>query len=292
MRRNINPVSRRASGIKRHSVGVGRVILQTNVDRETYINHCYQCNSISLIMKDTLDVVHGVDVDIDVLQRIKFPESTELLGSTVVWVNIPIYNKIIVVAILNNNDELDSSLQELEFVMQRVGVEGIVKIQGYANKSTLDIVVHSNNQYGGKLTINVSNTSDSGQLELIVSGDLITYTNNQQHYIKDNYSTIVYDGKPTSKKTVQTITNKEAELRIQESTSGHKITEESYEVGDASDNAVLANQMKTFMESLIDVIASQTVATSLGPQPLMNAVGITQMKESIDTWISKYFKIQ
>lgn len=281
----------RKRGFERNYCGISRVIIPPKLDRAIYIKHCYQTTSLSIIARENMDVVHDVDIDPSLLQTINFPDNEDLLGSSVVWVNIPIFNRPIIVAVLNNKGEM-SQLEEGEFNFLREGEDGTVLIQGLARGAQINISATSPSGTGGAMRINVGNSNGTGTLEVTVSGELLINSITSKQIATESHEFEVNSGEDGELSTFIKITDSEIESRVKEGTSGHKFTEAEYEVGDASESAVLANALKTFMDSLIDVIASQTTVTSLGPQPLVNAAGISAMKAQASTWISTYLKIQ
>ena len=275
----------------RQFCGVGRVIIPPKQDRTLYIEHCYQTSTISIVGRENLDIVHDVDIDPDILQRIVFPNDSTLLGSTIVWINIPVFNRPIVISLLNNKDEM-THLEEDYFSFIRDGADGTVSITGKAKGSQIDISAHSTTGKGGSIRINVGNYNNTGKLEVVVKGNLLTKGITSQTLLRDSYSLEINNGKKGTKSTFHKLDSKTIESRVQGGTSGYKVEEKVFEIGDASEKAVLANALDTFMSNLIDVIASQTVVTSLGTQPLVNAAGITAMKAQTKKWISTYLKIQ
>jgi len=281
----------RKKGIEREYCGISTVIIPPNSDRAKHLKHCYQTATISMLGKENMDVVHDVDIDPSLLQRLKFPEDDESLGSYVVWVNIPILNRPIVVAILDGKDEM-SQIEEGEFKFMQDGEDGTVTIQGLARGAQINISANSSNGKGGSMRINVGNTNGEGTLDISVSGALLIDSITSRQVATVSHEIVVNSGKEGVGSTFINMTSDEIDSRIKEGTSGYSFTQEGFEIGNGTEKAVLANALKTFMESLIDVIASQTTVTSLGPQPLVNAAGISAMKAQVSTWISEYLKIQ
>lgn len=275
---------------ERDTVGIARVILRTSSDRANFIKHCYQTSTISIVARENFDVVHEVDVDPEVLQRIIFPQEDEL-GSTVVWVNIPHYNRPVIVAILNNKNEM-SHFEEGEFAFRRDGEDGSVSIQGIARGAQINISAQSTTKRGGSVRINIGNSANEGKLEIALSGSLLLDAISSTSNFRDFEETNVWDGEAGSKKTFRKVTNDQVEERIKEGTSGHKFDEEVYVIGDGSMTAVIAEELEKFQHSVIDELAKSTTTTSLGTMPLLNAAQITALKQSTEAQYSRYLKIQ
>lgn len=276
--------------IERDAVGVARVILRTDSDRAEFIKHCYQTSTISIVARENFDVMHEVEVDPEVLQRINFPAEDEL-GSTVVWVNVPHYNRPIIVAIINNKNEM-SHFEEGEFAFRKDGEDGTVSIQGLARGAQININATSTTKRGGAVRINIGNLANEGKLEVTISGSLFLDAISATSNFRDFEETNVWDGEADSKKTFRKVTNDQVEERIKESTSGHKFDEEVYEIGDGGVTAVIAEELEKFQHDVIDELAKSTTTTSLGTMPLLNAAQITALKQKTSAQYSQYLKIQ
>ena len=288
-----NSIRRRgASQYERDTIGISKVIIPPGMDRALYIEHCYQCGTVSIISRVNMDIIHDVNVDTSCLGRINFPDNSEELGSTVVVVNLPIYNSPVIVGVLNASDEMPEVLEEGEFSFSKFNESGQVSISGKARGGQIDIIAQSNSDSGGRMRVNVSNKSGTAVLDVVVNGAIMVKGTSIETKARDFHNISVTDGKEGTKRTFLDIDKDTVETRIQEGTSGHKFTEEGYEIGEATEAATLGDSLKDFTDALIDVIASQTVATSMGPQPLVNAAGITQMKQQTINFLSTYLKIE
>lgn len=289
---NTNPVSRRGPVYEREPAGISRVIIPPGVDRERYIKHCYQCSTISMISRTNLDIVHDVQVDCNTLQQINFPNTTEELGSTVIWVNLPIYNTPVVVGVLYNSDQMGTQLKENEFNFTKFTPEGEVSISGKCSGSRVDVVAKSLTEKGGHLSINVSNKDSSSVLDVVVNGNFYLKSINSELSSRDSFSIEVQEGLPDSKPTYVRLDRDSIESRVKDSSSGYRVEEDKFTIGKGKEFAVLAHPLEEFLHSFIDTVATQTVATALGPQPLMNAAGISSLKSQTSTFISKYLKVE
>jgi len=287
-----NPVGRSGAAYERESVGIGRVILPPNTDRDIYIKNCYQCSTVSMISRVNLDVIHDVTVDTSVLERIVFPDTSEKLGSSVVWINLPIYNSPVIVALINNSDDMVDSLEENEFSFSRWDRDGQVSISGLARDGSIYITSQSNTNKGGRLKINVSNKNRTGILDVTVNGDFYLESKTAELKLQESFSVEVNSGIKEEKTTSLIVENDSIEGIVSESTSGFRVEESEFTIGKGNTRAVMGDEKEKFIHSLIDVIAGQTVATSLGPQPLVNAAGILKMKTETSKWLSSYLKIE
>lgn len=276
---------------KRDVVGIGRVIIPANMDREDYIKQCYQTSTVSMVARENLDFAHNVEVDKTAIQNISFPVQKEEMGSTVVWVNLPFYDRPVIIAVLNTINEM-TSIVEGGFSLRKDGEDGSVAIEGNSNTASITINALSTTNFGGKMKISVGNFDKTGELDVTCNGSFILSSISTDIISQDYHKVVVYDGEEDSTETFYKITNEEIEARINETTSGYKFDEESFEIGDASSTAVVAEGLETFINDFIDQVAQSTVTTSLGTQPLLNATQITALKQNTSDFFSEYLKLQ
>lgn len=287
-----NGIGRRGAAYEREVVGISRVIIPPNQDRDEYLQHCYQCGTISMIARTNMDVVHDVAVDMDVMEKLNFPTDEKQLGSTVIWVNIPIYNRPVVVGILHNSDQMGTHIEENEFSFSRWNEQGQVSISGKARGSQIDIIAQSNSDTGGRLSINVSNVAGSAKLDVTVNGDFFMVANNGAFKFRDSLTLEITDGAADTKPTFLTVDKDKVEMRIQQTDAGFQFDKDTFQIGNGAEAVPLGETLESFLHTLIDTIAGSTTATSLGPQPLVNAAQILALKEKTAAFLSKYFKTQ
>ena len=287
-----HPQKRVPIGNARYYCGTGRIIIPSSVDdRDDYVEKCFRTSSVTIMNRENLDIMHNVDVDSEVLERLKFPEDSDSLGSSVLWVNIPIYNKAVIVARLNNPDEIPS-ISENEFSLIREGKKGTVSIVGSGKRGEILINVTGVDQDSGKFIINVGNQDESGELKLNVRGyiDVIASGSiSTKSFVSDRRSVKDVD---EGKETYSDMTYEKIESRVQETTSGHKIEKDSYEIGDGSVTAAIAEETESMFNSILDELAKTTVTTAIGPSPLLNAAQLVALKKNTSKIFSKYLKIQ
>jgi hypothetical protein len=281
---------------ERETVGIGRIIIPAKQDREVFLTHCYQTTTVSFISRENGgDIVHDVDIDPEVLSRIEFPENSDRLGSTVVWVNIPVFNRPMIVALLNNKDSM-SLLDEGQFNFLRSYKGTTVSISGRARSGNLTINV-SSSQNGsdlrnGKMNIYVSNKDNTAQLDVKINGSLILDAIKGEQTFTESHEVVVSDFTVGSKKTNFKIENEQIESRIKEGTSGYKYDEESFELGDASKTAAFAEELESMFHGILDELAKTQVTTAIGPSPLLNVAQLQALKKDTTKFFSKYLKIQ
>jgi len=276
----------------RYYCGTGRVIIPSNVeDRDAFVESCYRTTSVSIMGRGNLDIMHNVDVDSEVMERLKFPETSDTLGSSVFWVNVPVYNKAVIVSKLNNPEEIPL-ISENEFSFIREGKKGVVSIVGTGKRGEILINVTGFERESGKLLINVGNALDQGEFKVTVSGSFdlnVSDAISTKSFVSDRR--VVKDAIENIE-TFSDMTFETIESRIKEGTSGYKIEEESFEMGDATVTATIAEETEAMFHSILDELGKTTVTTSIGPSPLLNAAQLLALKTNTTKIFSKYLKIQ
>lgn len=132
-------------------VGIAKVCLPINVNREDYIKNCYHHNTVSLLMPSGT-MASDCIVDKKTIQEIKFPDTYKKLGSRVVFVTERDFQTPIVVAVIDSLVDRDSMS------------EGSFHVSRRLNKGMIDIVGTGD----GQLYINLN--SDSPILKINVTG--------------------------------------------------------------------------------------------------------------------------
>lgn len=279
-------------GNRRNACGTGRVIIPSNTeDRDSYVEKCFRTTTLSILNRESLDIMHNVDVDPEILERITFPVDSDTLGSSVFWINVPIYNKAVIIAKLNNPDEIPS-VGEKEFIFMRDGEKGTVSIIGSGKKGELLINVTGKDSGYGKFTVSIGNPDGTGSFDLNINGTFNISTSgaiSTRSYELDRRSVKSVD---EEKETYSEITYDKVETRLKEGTSGHKIEEDSYEIGKGDSTASLAEEVEKMFHDILDELAKSQVTTALGPSPLLNIAQLQALKANTKNIFSKYLKIQ
>ena len=100
----ISNVSKKSIAGERGNGGIGYVALPIDVDRDTFVQQCLDLNTISMVTEN-FEFINNVPVDAEKMQYLRFPTDPTLIGSTVVWINIPKHNFPVIIAVLNPKDQ-------------------------------------------------------------------------------------------------------------------------------------------------------------------------------------------
>lgn len=141
------------------SAGGGYVILDKNMPRDQYVGNCYRNNVLNIIT-DKSELKINCFVEMNVWDHVKFPSSYKERGSYVIWVNIPIVNRIVIIGVLPRPDEY---------------VERSENVAGYNKRSTeMNSVAVIKNAEKGRVEINSDSLSaDSGVFVSVQNKDLV-----------------------------------------------------------------------------------------------------------------------
>lgn len=169
---NISSVSKQGIAGERGSGGIAYVALPTDVDRDTYIQQCLNLHQISIVTEN-FEFINNVPVDAEKMQYLRFPTDPKLIGSTLVWINVPKHNFPVVVAVLNPKDKL-SKISELNSynisrqnsVDQNVGAA--FKILG--NKGKILLTTQGEKQGESVFSVRVFNNAKKGLHSTYVQG--------------------------------------------------------------------------------------------------------------------------
>jgi len=152
----------------RYYTGFGYVALPKDLDRDKYINNCLRTNSITILFEnggwaDNVPVAKGL------FEHIEFPDDPEKLGSQVVYSSLNATGWLFITAVLPKNNEVVVT-NELQFVKQRSGSNGVVSIVGDALKQFVNITVSSFKKGMGSFNLSVSNPDKTAELNVRVKG--------------------------------------------------------------------------------------------------------------------------
>lgn len=92
--------------------GIGYVVLSRNSNRKEYIDSCYKNNYLTIVT-DRSEILTDCIVEKEVWRNIQFPVSYKERGSCVVWINIPIYNRNVIIGVLNKKDQHNQNAENV-----------------------------------------------------------------------------------------------------------------------------------------------------------------------------------
>ena len=135
------------------STGLGYIVVPFGIDRDQFVQSCYRRERVHIAV-DRGSIIKNCYIDSSVLQRVKFPETCQQLGSQVVFVMDKFRKTPTIIACVTRNQE------------RVISDEESFNIQRSFNKGTLSIVGKGD----GQLMINLD-SSDSSQLIIHTTGE-------------------------------------------------------------------------------------------------------------------------
>lgn len=152
-------------------IGIGFVIVPTDIDRDRYIMNCFLKETVSFYPEEGGLAYHNAKLVSGLIQDIMFPTETSSFGSTVLYYVHPIYRYPIVFGLLDRREEA-KLLEWGQFKISKSyrGAESL--ILGNGKKGSLLVKVQGNSKYNGKIAVQVIDSETRGSLDLQVQGSL------------------------------------------------------------------------------------------------------------------------
>lgn len=248
------------------SAGVAYVTIPSDVDRESFIAHCYQTNTLYIKTEDG-GYHKNIATDNWSFNFIDFPQKPGDNGSLVFYVQEPVHKELMVIGIVNSDNEI-VDLVEGQFKLRKKWLNNFVEITGSAKDGYLSMTVDS--QDNSSFIIHVNNENNNAELNIEVAGNIIINALNSISLIsKGNHSVQVFDPNDNTKYSEILVESEE----INAST-------DKFSINEGSSPITLGDQCKLIFDNLFDELGKSTVATTMGQMPLLNAQQIVAMKEN------------
>jgi len=149
------------------SSGVGYVVLSREYDRKTYIENCYRNNTITIIT-DKSELIRNCLVTKSAWQEIQFPSSFKERGSCLVWINIPILNKRVIIGVLNKKDDYNN-FKDNQSLSEKRTAQSSASVLIDGENGSVKIMSDSLGEEGG-VFINALNSDVLGMLKVYIQG--------------------------------------------------------------------------------------------------------------------------
>lgn len=151
-REGVTPVTSDLGG---QSVGLARVFIPTEVDRDHYVADCYRTGRIDLYDESQGLYLKQCFVTNEVLENLKFPRGIGELGDPVVWVAQPtVFTRPMVVGTFPTGNRMRLGTDQT-IEVHKEWDKGYVDITGDAKDGSMNIVVHGQEKSGGAFRISV-----------------------------------------------------------------------------------------------------------------------------------------
>jgi hypothetical protein len=256
----------------KYSVGIGYVMLPSDLDRDKYIADCYKNSYISIGLDDG-GFLNRVPVSPEVLNFIEFPAETNQMGTPVVYVTDDLYQQPYIVSRFMRKDELGDN-KESAFKFRRKVDDSYVEVSGSVQQRTLNLFLDTGDA-DGSINVKLFSKNKNSKLSFDVQGDVDVVSSGQ-------VSTTTH-----SKAIIETIDNKSDDsARFEQSSTENKLFNKKIIINDGQDPLVLGNELKEFLGNFIDRVSEITVVTALGTQPIINKAQVLLLKENLNKILS------
>ncbi len=261
------------------SVGIGYIYLPQDVDRDIYVQSCYNTGTVSLI-NDNSQFFHKVPIGKIAIQFIEFPKDYTELGTPVSYIYHPTKNKPIIVDVYTFDTEI-TDIQEHQYAFTKKFGENIVEISADGKNGTINLSIDAQeSEEQGQINIKVSNINKTGQLNVEVFGDAEIIATSKVK-LKSYTDTDILAVENMNLKTSQILdifAKKIAKIR----------PIDQLILGAEDQSLVLGDILQEFLDKFIDQVSNITTSTMIGTQPIINKVQVTNLKKETSDVLSKY----
>lgn len=154
----VTPVTADLGG---QSVGLARVIVPSDVDRDQYVADCYRTGRIDLYDENQGTYLKQCYATNEVLANLKFPRGVGDIGDPVVWVAQPtIFNRPMVIGTFPSGDRMRLGTDQT-IEIHKEWDKGYVDVTADAKDGSLNVVVHGQEKSGGTVRVSVLGDEDS-----------------------------------------------------------------------------------------------------------------------------------
>lgn len=269
----------------RDNAGFGYIIIPIDVDREQFIANCKKSGNVSILNESSSEIIHRVPIGKTAIKEIEWPASTSDLGSVVGWINHPIYKHPFIVDIYHKADEYQE-FDENILTLSRTQESNNASVVLDGKNGSISLYAYSDEN--GEINIDVKSGNDNAKLNISVNGDSV-FSSKKKIQLKagEEFSIELYTPGKESQKTTLTITD--SKLKVESdafeiigdnflfSGSEFKIDGNKIIHNNGSQPMVKGSTLVSLLNQLINLIATSTTATMIGPQPLINAPAIANL---------------
>lgn len=164
--------------------GIGYVAVPKNTDKEKYIKDCYRRNVVTIYGGQFNPIFYDVSVSVEAIQQIKFPTKKGAYGSPVLWLNIPKYNKPVIIAVFKSDDDF-YALEPESWRVTRTQGENFVDATFKTSDGSMNFNIQTAKGVKGKYNIRVSNGDDTCEYNLYVKGIIKLQASKEVQIISD-----------------------------------------------------------------------------------------------------------
>lgn len=284
---------------ERNPSGTANIFIPTDVDRERFIQRCFNTGTVSIILQDG-GIINNVLCDLNSFNQIQFPKDSKELGSLVAWI-IQSYSRVpIIVGVLNRSDQtLD--IKENQASLSKSTNNGKVDFIADSNSPVAIINSSSLTEQGGDIYIQSQNGSLTSKINISSSGEINIISQNTNFKISDEFNITIHNPEINSNKTtIKYIKDEgftyEDEFNNKIEIIDGKINIDSENInigGDAAQQPlILGTNLVNLLDQILTLLGSTTAPTVFGASPLATSPAFVQLKSQLEALKSKKHKIE
>ena len=274
--------------------GVGYIAIPDDVDRDLFISDCYRTETVCINGGINAGFFYNISVTKSVIKEIQFPIDSKSFGSPVVWVNIPLFNKPVVVGVLKYEEDFGQN-GENEFNISRMIANRSVSLSMRADDATIDINILGDSNNTGALNINIISDNEDSSLDVFVKGKIKLHSTSDIEIISDDkfsFKVVDEDNKELGsiyyKSGVGLFYNDEFSNKIEVKDSELLLDSKKIIHNSGNQAMIRGNDQKGILDEILDAIMSLTVLTPLGPSSVpVNIATFISIKAKLETILSK-----
>lgn len=289
--------------------GIGYIVIPKDANTAEYVQRCYRNHSVSISGGYDSTYMHGVKITEEALNKIKFPDNDDGLGSAVVWLRDSFTNRAVVIGTLKTAGESNMVQGSQQRLVQETA-QSVVEMFLDALNCTINVNAQGNENIPAVINLKASSGTDEGDVVNVVSRDkIITDSRHLKINLTDDFELTINNGEEdiihiigneeelhlTDHFQNELILNEE-NIHIIDHSKNEIITNEEnvqvltqkFNVGSGKEQMVLGNTLVDLLGQLIDAITSMTVLTHVGPSGTpLNAATFSAIKGKLEQVLSQ-----
>ena len=272
--------------------GVGYIVIPKDVNTAEYVQRCYRNHSVSISGGYDSTYMHGVKITEEALNKIKFPDNDDGLGSAVIWLRDSFTNRAVVIGTLKTAGESNMVQGSQQRLVQETA-QNVVEMFLDALNCTINISAQGNENVPAVINLKASSGTDEGDVVNIISKDcIVTDSRHIKVNLTEDFELTINNGE----EDMLHIVGNEEELHITDHFKNEAIFNEEnvqilttkFNVGTGKEQMVLGNTLVDLLSQLIDAILNMTVLTHVGPSGTpVNAATFSAIKSKLKEALSK-----
>lgn len=272
--------------------GIGYIVIPKDTNTAEYVQRCYRNHTVSISGGYDSTYMHGVKIMEEALNKIKFPDNDDGLGSAVVWLRDSFTNRAVVIGTLKTAGESNMVQGSQQRIVQETA-QSVVEMFLDALNCTINVSAQGNENIPAVINLKASSGTDEGDVVNIISKDrIVTDSRHIKVNLTEDFELTINNGE----EDILHIAGNEEELHITDHFKNEAIFNEEnvqilttkFNVGTGKEQMVLGNTLVDLLSQLIDAILNMTVLTHVGPSGTpVNAASFSEIKGKLEEALSK-----